>query len=48
MLFRSAILGVNGDMFVWAPIAVEAPVAQIGGGGFLGSVGRVELLGSAL
>ncbi|KAJ7242830.1 putative beta-hexosaminidase [Mycena haematopus] len=42
-----AILGINGESFVWAPIAVEAPLAQIRGGGFVGSVGKVELLGSA-
>ncbi|KAI1362784.1 beta-hexosaminidase [Xylaria arbuscula] len=28
-----AILGINGALFVWAPIAVEAPIAILGGGG---------------
>ncbi|KAI1500420.1 beta-hexosaminidase [Biscogniauxia marginata] len=26
-----AVLGINGAYFVWAPIAIEAPIAQIGG-----------------
>ncbi|KAI1374938.1 glycoside hydrolase family 20 protein [Hypoxylon crocopeplum] len=26
-----AILGINGASFVWAPIAIEAPIRQIGG-----------------
>ncbi|KAI1434857.1 glycoside hydrolase family 20 protein [Xylaria sp. CBS 124048] len=26
-----AILGINGESFVWAPIAVEAPLAVVGG-----------------
>ncbi|KAF7365442.1 Beta-hexosaminidase [Mycena venus] len=42
-----AILGINGDSFEWKPVAVEAPLAQIGGNGFLGSVAKFELLGSA-
>ncbi|KAF8208633.1 putative beta-hexosaminidase [Mycena galopus ATCC 62051] len=41
------ILGVNGDSFEWKPIAVEAPLAQIGGNGFLGSLKGLELLGTA-
>ncbi|KAI0887105.1 glycoside hydrolase family 20 protein [Annulohypoxylon maeteangense] len=28
-----AVLGVNGVSLVWAPIAVEAPIAQVGGEG---------------
>lgn len=28
-----AVLGVNGERFVWAPIAVEAPIKQLGGAG---------------
>ncbi|KAJ6584678.1 putative beta-hexosaminidase [Mycena capillaripes] len=42
-----AILGINGDSFEWKPIAVEAPLAQIGGGGFVGSFAKFELKGSA-
>ncbi|KAI5924991.1 beta-hexosaminidase [Camillea tinctor] len=26
-----AVLGINGASFVWAPVAVEAPIAQVGG-----------------
>jgi hexosaminidase len=26
-----AVLGVNGESFVWAPIAIEAPIAELGG-----------------
>lgn len=40
-----AILGVNGERFVWAPIAIEAPLAQMGGAG---SGWRGELMGMAL
>lgn len=29
-----AILGINGASFVWAPIAIEAPLKQVGGAGF--------------
>lgn len=42
-----AKLGINGASFVWAPIAIEAPLARIGGDGFVGSIGPVELRGSA-
>ncbi|KAJ7465296.1 beta-hexosaminidase [Mycena latifolia] len=42
-----AVLGINGDSFQWQPIAVEAPVGQIGGGGFLGSIAKFQLTGSA-
>ncbi|KAJ7081364.1 putative beta-hexosaminidase [Mycena belliarum] len=41
------VLGVNGASFRWQPVAVEAPVAQIGGNGFVGSIARVLLTGSA-
>jgi len=41
------IMGINGDSFQWQPIAVEAPLAQVGGGGFTGSIAKLELLGSA-
>jgi hexosaminidase len=26
-----AVLGINGQSFVWAPIAIEAPIAELGG-----------------
>jgi len=26
-----AVLGINGERFVWAPIAIEAPIAEVGG-----------------
>ncbi|KAJ7645622.1 beta-hexosaminidase [Mycena polygramma] len=42
-----AILGINGDSFEWQPIAVEAPLAQIGGGGFVGSIAKFQLLATA-
>ncbi|KAK7021194.1 beta-hexosaminidase [Favolaschia claudopus] len=42
-----AILGINGESFEWQPIAIEAPIKQIGGDGFLGSVRKFELLASA-
>ncbi|KAJ7457669.1 putative beta-hexosaminidase [Mycena galericulata] len=41
------VLGINGDSFMWEPIAVEAPLAQIGGDGFIGSIAKFQLLGSA-
>ncbi|CAJ2506111.1 Uu.00g002410.m01.CDS01 [Anthostomella pinea] len=28
-----AVLGINGEYFVWAPIAIEAPISQLGGKG---------------
>ena len=28
-----AVLGVLGQFHVWAPIAIEAPLAQVGGAG---------------
>ncbi|KAJ7175734.1 beta-hexosaminidase [Mycena filopes] len=42
-----AILGINGESFEWQPIAIEAPLAQIGGNGFVGSISNFQLLGSA-
>jgi hexosaminidase len=36
-------VGVNGDFFVWREIAVEAPLATIGGGGFGGFVKDIVL-----
>ncbi|KAL1851274.1 hypothetical protein Plec18170_006599 [Paecilomyces lecythidis] len=41
-----ARLGVNGDSLVWAPIAIEAPLAKIGEG-FEGLMRDVALRGSA-
>ena len=41
-----ARLGVNGESLVWAPIAVEAPVATIGEG-FVGEMRDVRLWGVA-
>ncbi|RFU29499.1 hypothetical protein B7463_g6828, partial [Scytalidium lignicola] len=40
-------LGINGASFVWAPIAVEAPLAKIGGGGFVGQMKDIILKGTA-
>ncbi|GAB7355847.1 hypothetical protein MBLNU459_g6509t1 [Dothideomycetes sp. NU459] len=37
-------VGINGERFVWAPIAVEAPVASFGGGAFEGMLKEVKLL----
>ncbi|KAJ6625059.1 putative beta-hexosaminidase [Mycena sp. CBHHK59/15] len=42
-----AVLGINGASFQWQPIAIEAPIAQIGGGGFIGSIKSVKLTRSA-
>lgn len=39
-------IGVNGEYFVWAPIAVEAPLARIGEG-FTGMMQNIVLKGSA-
>jgi hexosaminidase len=39
-------IGVNGEYFVWAPIAIEAPLARIGEG-FTGSMKEIVLRGSA-
>ena len=39
-------IGVNGESFVWAPIAIEAPLARIGEG-FTGLMKDIMLKGSA-
>ncbi|KAI0142972.1 glycoside hydrolase family 20 protein [Xylariaceae sp. FL1272] len=39
-----AVLGINGQNLVWAPIAIEAPIAQIGGGGDPGWSGQLAEL----
>ncbi|KAI0874350.1 beta-hexosaminidase [Hypoxylon argillaceum] len=31
-----AVLGINGESLVWAPIAVEAPITKLGNGGWEG------------
>ncbi|KAK2007314.1 family 20 glycosyl hydrolase [Colletotrichum eremochloae] len=41
------VLGWNGDRFVWAPIAVEAPLTTVGGNGFEGVIGRMKLVDDA-
>lgn len=44
-----AVLGVIGNdpAFEWKEIGVEAPIARIGGDGFIGNVANVTLLGRA-
>ncbi|XXH04944.1 Serine/threonine-protein kinase rio1 [Hypoxylon texense] len=44
-----AILGVNGQSFVWAPIAVEAPIKQLGGAdaGWTGELAAMRLSSEA-
>ncbi|KAI2471485.1 glycoside hydrolase family 20 protein [Annulohypoxylon bovei var. microspora] len=44
-----AILGINGASFVWAPIAVEAPIAQVGGenAGWTGQLAAMRLSSEA-
>lgn len=42
-----AVLGINGASFQWEPIAIDAPLATIGGTGFVGSIKQVKLVGSA-
>lgn len=39
-----AKLGINGEYFVWAPIAIEAPLARIGGNDFAGLIKDVKLV----
>ncbi|KAI8289642.1 hypothetical protein K4K60_008320 [Colletotrichum sp. SAR11_57] len=41
------IMGWNGARFVWQPIAVEAPLATVGGGGFEGVIGGMKLVDGA-
>ncbi|KAK8132055.1 hypothetical protein PG999_000228 [Apiospora kogelbergensis] len=45
-----AILGVLGQFHVWAPVAIEAPLAQIGGegSGWTGQLGSMTLTSEAL
>ena len=38
------IVGINGESFVWAPIAVEAPLSAVGGGSFEFLLSEVKLL----
>ncbi|KAF7316105.1 Beta-hexosaminidase [Mycena indigotica] len=38
------VMGINGQSFQFQPIAIEAPLAQIGGGGFIGSFRSIKLL----
>ncbi|KAI1094386.1 glycoside hydrolase family 20 protein [Rostrohypoxylon terebratum] len=44
-----AILGINGVSFVWAPVAVEAPIAQVGGkdAGWTGQLAAMRLSSEA-
>ncbi|KAI0964913.1 beta-hexosaminidase [Xylaria arbuscula] len=38
-----AVLGINGVSFVWAPVAIEAPIAVLGGGGWTGEIAGLAL-----
>ncbi|KAI0014789.1 glycoside hydrolase family 20 protein [Xylariomycetidae sp. FL0641] len=40
-----AVLGINGEYLVWAPVAVEAPIARVGGqgAGWKGSLAGMAL-----
>ncbi|KAI0110339.1 beta-hexosaminidase [Nemania sp. FL0031] len=42
-----AVLGVNGESLVWAPIAVEAPITKLGEGGWQGSFAGMILSSEA-
>ncbi|KAH9903546.1 glycoside hydrolase family 20 protein [Xylariomycetidae sp. FL2044] len=44
-----AVLGINGERFVWAPVAVEAPIARVGGegAGWKGKFGGMSLSSEA-
>jgi hexosaminidase len=42
-----ARLGINGESFEWRNISIVAPLARIGGSGFVGRVRGVKLRGSA-
>jgi len=37
-------VGVNGERFEWESMAINAPVHSIGGGGWEGDIGEVELV----
>jgi hexosaminidase len=37
-------IGVDGEYFVWAPMAIEAPLATIGGNGFTGLMKDIKLV----
>ncbi|KXH69250.1 glycosyl hydrolase family 20 [Colletotrichum salicis] len=41
------IMGWNGARFVWQPIAVEAPLATVGGSGFEGVISGIKLVDHA-
>ncbi|OHF04042.1 glycosyl hydrolase family 20 [Colletotrichum orchidophilum] len=41
------IIGWNGAQFVWQPIAVEAPLARVGGSGFEGVISGMKLVDHA-
>lgn len=44
-----AILGINGESFVWTPVAIEAPISQVGGseGGWTGEFSGLVLSSEA-
>ncbi|KAI1346602.1 beta-hexosaminidase [Xylaria sp. FL0043] len=42
-----AVLGINGQFFVWAPIAIEAPIAEISGNGWTGELAGLVLTSEA-
>ncbi|KAI1127632.1 beta-hexosaminidase [Nemania abortiva] len=42
-----AVLGINGESLVWAPIAIEAPVTKIGGDGWEGAFAGMILSSDA-
>jgi hexosaminidase len=44
----TTVLGVNGEYFIWAPIAIEAPIEQIGGDMFEGEIASLQLLDYAI
>ncbi|KAF7326029.1 Beta-hexosaminidase [Mycena kentingensis (nom. inval.)] len=41
------VMGINGASFQFKPIAIEAPLARVGGAGFVGSFRAIKLRGSA-
>ncbi|KAI0429943.1 beta-hexosaminidase [Xylaria sp. FL1042] len=42
-----AVLGINGQLFVWAPIAIEAPIAELSGAGWTGELAGLVLTSEA-